>query len=45
MYNELKGPDVNDKANVTVGVTVHVGKKDVIVRMPNLGARASLKTI
>lgn len=45
VYNELKGLGVNDKPNVTVGVSVHVGKKDVIVRMPNLGERASLQTI
>lgn len=40
--NEL---NVNDKPNVTVGVTVCVGEKDFIVRMPNPGEGASLQTI
>lgn len=40
--NEL---NVNDKPNATVGVTVRVGEKDFIVRMPNPGEGASLQTI
>lgn len=40
--NEL---NVNDKPNATVGVTVCVGEKDFIVRMPNPGEGASLQTI